>query len=252
LLSSPFAVVLVFVAFAYSGWNAAAYMGAELIKPERTLPRALLIGTAVVTGLYILLNLSFLLVVPSSELAGVEEVGFVVGERLWGASAASAISLMIAFIMLCPTSAMLMIGPRVAEAMARDGFLPDIFGRLNRHNVPSKAIALMAFVAAVIAVTSSFAPLLIYIGFTLNVFSALTVVSLFRLRRQGRSHHRICVGYPVTPIVFLVFTIWMTVWSIQSQPAATIAGMLTLAGGYVAYLLRARRRGPRVQIAGEE
>ena len=252
LLSSPFAVVLVFVAFAYSGWNAAAYIGAELNRPERTLPRALLIGTGIVTALYLLLNVSYLMVVSPSELAGVEQVGFVVGERLWGTSAANAISLTLAFIMLCPTSAMLMIGPRVAEAMARDGFLPEVFGRLNSRNVPSRSVALLAVIAVIIAVTSSFGPLLIYIGFTLNVFSALTVVGLFRLRRQGRSRHKICIGYPVTPIIFLAFTVWMTVWSIQSQPAATIAGILTLAGAYGIYLLRVRSMGAIPEVVVEE
>jgi APA family basic amino acid/polyamine antiporter len=83
---------------------------------------------------------------------------------------------------------------------------------------------------------------LIYIGFTLNLFSALTVISLFRLRSKGHSRFKICIGYPVTPIVFLAFTIWMTVWSIQSQPVATLTGLVTMAGGYLIYFLQMKRR----------
>src|SRR5262245_5563072 len=240
LLSSPFAVVLVFVSFAYSGWNAAAYIGTEIKAPERTLPRSLLIGTALVTVLYILLNLCYLLVVPAGDLAGVEAVGYLVGKRLWGTGVADVISMLIAVTLLCPTSAMLMVGPRITEAMARDGFLVSGLARLNHRKVPSRAVATMALLASVIAVTSSFDSLLIYIGFVLNIFSALTVVSLFRLRRENRARIKICVGYPFTPLLFLAFTIWMTAWSIQEEPRATLAGFATLLIGYVFYLVRAK------------
>lgn len=241
LWSSPFAVVLVFVAFAYAGWNAAAYIGTELKEPQRTLPRSLLIGTTVVTLLYLMLNLSYLLVVPTRELAGVEQVGYLVAARLWGVGVADVVSMLIALTLLCPISAMLMVGPRIAEAMSRDGFLHQGLSRLNRRNVPSRAVGLQALLAAIIAMVSSFGDLLIYIGFTLNIFAALTVISLFRLRRENRAHVKVCVGYPLTPIVFLIFTMWMTVWSVREEPRATLAGLATLAIGYIVYLFRARQ-----------
>jgi len=241
LMSAPFAVVLVFVSFAYAGWNAAAYIATELQAPARTLPRSLLLGTVIVTILYFLLNLSYLLVVPAKSLSGVDQVGFVVASKLWGANTGGFVSMLIALTLLCPISSMLMVGPRIAEAMARDGFLPQWLARLNHRNVPARAIALQAGIAALIAVTFSFDTLLIYIAFTLNIFSALTVLSLFRLRREGRARVKICVGYPVTPLIFLGFTIWMTVWSIKEQPAAAWAGAITLASGFVLYLFRAKQ-----------
>jgi APA family basic amino acid/polyamine antiporter len=241
LFSSPFAVVLVYVAFAYAGWNAAAYIGTELKSPERTLPRSLLLGTTLVTLLYLLLNVSYLLVVSTKDLSGVEQVGYVVAMKLWGGGAAEIVSMLIALTLLCPISAMLMVGPRIAEAMARDGFLPQSLSRLNSRRVPSRAVALQAALAAIIALTSSFGGLLIYIGFTLNIFAALTVISLFRLRREGRARVRVCVGYPLTPLIFLAFTLWMTIWSIREEPAASLAGLATLVVGYILYLLRARQ-----------
>jgi basic amino acid/polyamine antiporter, APA family len=241
LLSSPFAVVLVFVAFAYAGWNASSYIATELKTPERTLPRSLLVGTTLVTVLYLLLNLSYLMVVPARELSGVKEVGYVVAARLWGEGMAEIVSMLIAVTLLCPISAMLMVGPRVAEAMSRDGFLPASLSRLNRRQVPSRAIMLQALFAAGIALYTSLGELLIYIAFTLNIFAALTVISLFRLRRENRAHVKVCIGYPVTPIIFLMFTLWMTVWSIQAEPKATLAGLGTLVVGYILYLLRARQ-----------
>jgi APA family basic amino acid/polyamine antiporter len=250
LLSSPFAVVLVFVAFAYAGWNAAVYIGTELKDPQQTLPRSLLIGTAFVTLLYVLLNVSYLLAVPTQELSGVKEVGYLVATKLWGKHTAEIVSMLIALTLLCPVSAMLMVGPRVAEAMSRDGFLPRGLSRLNSRHVPSRAVALQAVLASIIALTSSFESLLIYIGFTLNLFAALTVISLFRLRRENRARIKVCIGYPVTPLVFLLFTLWMTIFSIREQPWATLAGFATLIVGFGLYLVRARQARLVEETAG--
>jgi APA family basic amino acid/polyamine antiporter len=241
LLSSPFAVVLIFVAFAYAGWNAAAYIGTELKDPERTLPRSLLLGTTVVTLLYLLLNLSYLLVASTKELAGVDAVGTLVATKLWGKSIADVVAMLITLTLLCPISAMLMVGPRIVEAMARDGFLPPALSRLNARNVPSRAVALQGGLAAAIALAAGLEGLLFYIAFTLNIFAALTVVSLFRLRRQGLARVKVCIGYPITPIIFLVFTVWMTIWSIQTEPWGALAGLITLAVGFILYLSRARQ-----------
>src|SRR4029078_9606943 len=137
----------------------------------------------------------------------------VVASKLWGANTGGFVSMLIALTLLCPISSMLMVGPRIAEAMARDGVLHRMLARVNHRNVPARAIALQAGIAAVIAVTFSFDTLLIYIGFTLNILAALTVFSRFRRRSENRSRVKICIGYPVTPLIFLIFTIWMTVWS---------------------------------------
>ncbi len=174
-------------------------------------------------------------------MSGVEQVGYLVATKLWGNGIAEIVSMLIALTLLCPISAMLMVGPRIAEAMARDGFLPASLSRLNRRNVPWRAVALQAGLAAAFALVSSFGGLLVYVGFTLNIFAALTVISLFVLRRENRAHVKVCVGYPITPLIFLAFTIWMTIWSIREEPRATLAGLGTLVVGFVLYLLRARQ-----------
>jgi len=162
LLSSPFAVVLIFVAFAYAGWNAAAYIGTELKNPERTLPRSLLLGTTLVTLLYILLNLSYLLAASTKELAGVEQVGSLVAMKLWGKGTADIVSMLIALTLLCPISAMLMVGPRIVEAMARDGFLPRALSRVHPINrAPQLAIVTQSILTLTLAITSTFEQLAI-------------------------------------------------------------------------------------------
>lgn len=239
--TSASAVVLIFVYFAYSGWNAAAYIGSELKDPERVLPRSLLLGTLVVTAIYVLLNAAYLVSTPVASLVDVNEVGFVVAQTLWGDAAARAVAFLIAVTLVCPISAMILVGPRVIEAMAADGLLPAALARLNARKVPTLAVAFQAAVAVLVALTSSFGTLLVYIGFTLNIFAALTVVALIQLRRRGLSKHRICVGYPIPPIIYLAFAAWVTVWSIQSQPMATLAGLFTLGSSLALYQWMKRR-----------
>ena len=240
--SSAFAVVLIFVSFAYSGWNAAAYVGGEISNPERTLPRSLLLGAGAVAVLYVLVNVSYLSAVPTAQLSGVKEVAHDVAQKLWGTTGGNLTSILIAVTLVSPVSAMIMIGPRVLEAMSSDGFMPRSFSKLNRRRVPATAVFAQAALAAVIAVTSSFGPLLIYIGFTLTIFAALTVLSLFRLRRQP-DIKRVCVGYPVTPIIFLAFALWAMVWSIRAQPIPALAVLATLLAGYIAYAIREMKIG---------
>jgi APA family basic amino acid/polyamine antiporter len=238
--SSAFAVVLIFVSFAYSGWNAAAYVGGEISNPARTLPRSLLLGAGAVAVLYVLVNVSYLSAVPTAQLSGVKEVAHDVAQRLWGTTEGNLTSALIALTLISPVSAMIMIGPRVLEAMSSDGFMPRSFSRLNRRKVPATAVFVQAALAALIAVTSSFGPLLIYIGFALTIFAALTVLSLFRLRKQP-DIKRVCIGYPVTPVIFLAFALWSTVWSVRAQPIPALAVLATMLAGYIAYAIRERK-----------
>lgn len=240
--TSSYAVVLIFVAFSYSGWNAASYIGAEIIQPEKTVPRILIIGTVVVTAIYVVLNYAYFSAVPVEELAGVESIAHIVGTSIWGKTGGIIISLLIAVGIVATVSAMIMTGPRVYEAMAKDRLFPRSLAKLNKRGVPSRAVGFQAVVAIIFALTATFSALLVYIGFTLNIFACLGVAAVFRLRKKGRSTIRVCWGYPITPIVFLLFTTWMTMWSLYSQPYSTVSGLGTLAGGYLIYQIQARSR----------
>ena len=241
-LTSGFAVMLIFITFAYSGWNAAAYIGAEIAEPERALPRSLLLGTGVVTLLYMLANVSYLSAVPADRLAGQKEVAQIVGAAQWGAGGGKIVAGLIALCLVGTVSAMVFVGPRVAEAMAADGLLPGVLGRLNARGVPMSAVWAQAVVASLFAVAAVFDKLLIYIGYTLNIFAALTAVALVRLRRSGGSRWRVCVGYPLPPLVFAAFAVWMTIWSVRSEPKATLAGVATLLVGLAAWWVGEMRR----------
>ncbi len=235
------AVVLIFVAFAYFGWNAASYIGAEISKPEKNLPIALISGTVIVTFLYIMVNYAYLMAVPIEKLAGVESIASTAAAALWGSSGSITISFLISIGLISTVSAMIITGPRVYEAMAADNLFPKSFAKLNTHGVPSLAVVLQAAIAIVFVLTSTFGSLLIYIGFTLNIFAILAVLTIFLVRRRNLSTTKICWGYPVTPVIFIMFALWMTVWSIMSQPISTLTGMGTLAAGYFVYLILNRK-----------
>ncbi len=244
--TSSFAVILIFVAFAYSGWNAASYIGAEIKDAGKNLPQALILGTSMVTILYVLVNYAYVSSVSVKDLAGVESVANTVGVALWGHAGGNVISISIAIGLVSTVSAMIIIGPRVYEAMASDRLFPVRLAKLNDHGVPSTAVGLQGILAALFALTSSFGTLLIYIGFTLNIFAALTVFSVYQMRKRDLSRIRVCRGYPFTPLIFLVFTLWMTVWSIHSNPMAALSGLGTLGAGYLLYRVQ-KRRNLRVQ-----
>jgi len=248
LVAPELAVALIYVAFAYSGWNAAVYLAGEVREPSRSLPTALLAGTAVVTALYLGLNAAFLGAAPAAELAGVVEVGQVAAVRLLGAGAGRALSALIALVLLSSVSAMLMAGPRVCEAMGRDHPALSVLARRTRRGGPAAAVALQASLALAMIATSSFGALLRYIGFTLSVVSGLAVLGVLVLRRREPSLPRPyrAWGYPVTPLLFVALSAWTAAHAVARNPGSSWAGIATLAVGLALHRrLGGRGRGGR-------
>jgi APA family basic amino acid/polyamine antiporter len=240
---AAYAVALVYVGYAYIGWNAAAYVGGEIRDPERNLPRALLLGTALVTALYLALNVVFLWSAPPAALAGEVEVAHTSARALFGATGATVASSLIAASLAGTVGGMMMIGPRVALAMARDGVMFRALGRLNSRGAPTAAVAVQGLVAAVGAATAGLDRLLIYAGFTLTLSAAGTVVVALRLRRlqpDARRPHR-AFAWPASAIVFLLLAGYMTVLSIWERPRESAAGIGTLVVGAALYPFTTRR-----------
>ncbi|MBN2705919.1 MAG: amino acid permease, partial [Deltaproteobacteria bacterium] len=241
--------------FAYSGWNAAAYLGAEIVRPQRNIPIALIAGTLVVMGFYMALNLVYLYAVPARELAGVMEIGALAATRLFGGACSRLFGVAVALGILSVLSAMIMTGPRIYYAMARDGIFFSVFGSLNpEHKTPAASIFLQAGLAALMVLSASFENLLIYIGFTLSLFASLTVLGLLRIRRRDGAPadggYRTW-GYPVTPLLFILGNLWIIGFSVCQRPLASLIGLTTIAVGLIAYLGFARRRSS-LQVARAE
>lgn len=233
-----FAISFIFISFAYSGWNAASYLGAEIKNPQKNLPLALLIGTIFVTILYMLLNFVYIYALSVDEMSGVLQVATKASNVLFGDKIGSIISLAISFGLLSVVSAMIMAGPRVYYAMAEDGLFFQRFKKVcTKRNTPVQAIILQAIIAIIMILTSTFESLLIYIGFTLSLASMLTVIGLIKLRVQKPQIPRPykTLWYPYLPLIFIFANIGIIIFSFVSRPFISSLGLLTIFVGVIIY-----------------
>lgn len=236
---ASFAVSLVWISFSYSGWNAAVYLGGEVREPERNLPRALLLGTGTVAVLYLLLNAAFVFAAPVPELAGRLEIGRRCAELLGGPAWAEAVTALVAIGLISSASSLVMAGPRVYARMAEDGYLPATFAASSRP--PRFAMALQTGVALALLWSLTFDRLLTYIGFTLSLSTAATVIGLIRLRRREGAAFAV-PGWPWVPGVFLAGVVGMTTLAVAPRPMEALLGLATLVVGGIAWVLMPRRR----------
>lgn len=234
-----FAVSLVWISFAYSGWNGAVYVGGEVRDPERNLPRALLLGTLVVTLAYLALNAVFVLAAPVGELAGKAEVGAIAAEALGGPGLRRFLTLIVALALFTSVSSLVMSGPRVYARMAADGVFPRFFGVAG--DVPGRAVALQVALAIAVVWLAGLQTLLGYIGFTLGLCAAAAVLGLVRLRSREGAERVHVPGWPLVPALFLALTLFASVYMARREPRQALYGAATVAVGLVPYFVWRRR-----------
>ncbi|HTK94274.1 MAG TPA: amino acid permease, partial [Terriglobales bacterium] len=239
---SAWLVALIPVMFTYSGWNAAAYVAEEIREPVRNVPRALAGGTIVVIVLYLLLNALYLYAVPMATMAGKPSAGDTAAEALFGTRGADVLVPIILVALAAGISAMIIAGPRVYFAMARDGLFFPAAGRVHpRFHTPAWSIAAQAFWSILLVLTGTFEQLLLYTGFAVVLFSAVATVALFVLRSRPHDESVPRWGYPVAPGLFILASIAMLVSSIVREPKPSAAGLAILAAGVPLFFwLRAR------------
>ncbi|HEY0790767.1 MAG TPA: amino acid permease [Chthoniobacterales bacterium] len=255
LVSPSFAVSLVYVMYAYSGWNAASYIIDEVLEPARNVPRALAVGTVLVTGVYLLLNFVFLRTTPKAVLAGQLDVGILAGQSMFGRTGATAVSVLISFGLIATVGAMAWIGPRVTKAIAED--LPKLawFCRTTQNGTPVLATVFQVSIVTVLILSASFEKVLVYIQFSLLLSSFLTVLGLVVLRiRQPRLERPYRVwGYPATPLIFLAVSIHMMVYTARERPIESGFGLLTACLGLLFFfILREQKRPLRAYPAAAD
>ncbi|QTA92550.1 APC family permease [Desulfonema magnum] len=254
VFQDKFAISLIFVSFAYSGWNAAAYLGGEIINPGRNIPLALFTGTFLVICLYLILNFVYIYALGTQEMSGVLGVGAKSAVSLFGKDISKYFSGAIAIGILSALSAMIMTGPRVYYAMSKDRVFFELFAKVNKiHKTPAYSIFLQAGIAILLVLTSSFDKLLLYIGFTLSLFTMMTVVGMVIIRRRESSVRPEktykTFGYPVTPLLFILGNLWIIFYSVKCRPLTSLYGLLTIAAGIVVYFYFDKQK-PLVLTAG--
>lgn len=238
-----FAISLVWVYVAYSGWNAATYVAEELHRPSKTLPWALGIGTVLVTALYLALNLVFIYASPLEGMKNVEAVGSFAASHLFGPVGAGVFAGLMAMSLMSTVNAMVTIGPRVYFAMARNGAFPAVAAKVHpKFHTPVAAILAQA-VATMLMTMTPFPQLVLYIGMTLNIFTVMSVLSIFFFRkREGwQKLGAVSFLYPAFPVLFAMVGIWMTYQGVVLKPYIALATLLTLATGAAVYRVRLRR-----------
>jgi APA family basic amino acid/polyamine antiporter len=244
-LRSPlFGVELMYVSFAYSGWNTAAYLAGEFRRPARDIPWAVVTGTAVVAALYLGLNVVFLAAAPAAALANKEEVASIAAVSLFGERAGEFVTFLIALGLVSTVSSNIMAGPRVYEAMGFDYPALKFLTTRRAGGGPVLAIALQATLAAVLLLTATFDQLITYVSVTLALFATATVLGVLILRRSEPKLPRPyrTWGYPVPPILFLAIELWMIAVAVFQRPSTAAFSAGTIALGLVLYCaLRPRR-----------
>jgi len=239
ILSGSFAISLVYVLYAYTGWNAATYMVDEVKNAKRNVPLALLIGTGFVTVLYLLLNAAFFYSTPIEDMKDQPEVGLIAAKAIMGERGGMIMGILISFGLISTISSMTWAGPRVTLTMGRDHHEFRIFNRLNRNGVPHLAILVQTVVVVVLIVTATFEQLIQYVQALLTISSVMVVAGLvwMRIRHPRAERPYRAWGYPFTPILFFAVSIYVLVFQIIDKTKEFSYGLGTLSFGALLYFL---------------
>ncbi|MBS3818936.1 amino acid permease [bacterium] len=228
---------LMWIMFAFSGWNASAYIGSEVKNPRKNLPLSLLLGTGGVIILYFGLNFLYVYAVSPEKMSGVISIGGLAAGNLFGQSFESLFSLLIAFALFSSLSAFIILGPRVYYSMAKDGYFFRFASKVHpRFRVPSKSIGLQCLIAVIIVLTGSFDQILTYMGFSLGIFPILAVIGIFKLRRSQQSTFKM-PGFPFVPLLYILSGFSILVLGLLEQPIPSLIAVLTVLLGIPAFFV---------------
>ncbi len=238
-----FFAALVAGLFAFGGWHMVSYAAEETVDPVRTIPRALLLGTLLVTALYVAVNAAYLHVLPLATVAASNAVAADFADATIGGSGRELMSAVVVLSTLGAINGVILAGPRVYLAMARDGLLFQWTASVHPvYRTPHRAIVLQALWACVLVATGSYRVLFTRVVYTEWIFFGLMAGSLFVLRRRaGYTPAYRMWGYPILPALFVLSTVAIVVNQIVSQPLESATGLLLVLSGLPVYLLWARR-----------
>ena len=255
-----FGAALVGSLFSSDAWNNVTFAAAEVKQPSRNLPLALVLGTGMVTLLYISANFAYLSVLPfhgdpngatvlerGIQYATQDRVGTAAAQVIFGASGATIMAVLILISTFGCNNGLILAGARVYWAMARDGLFFARAGTLNRHHVPAAALVLQAVWTSLLALTGTYGQLLDYVIFAALVFYVLTTIGLFVLRRTRPDAERPyrAVGYPVLPALYIALAGAVAVILLLADKTRTqaLSGLVVVLLGIPVYYLWRRTAG---------
>jgi len=242
-----FGAAVIGALWSFTGWSIVTYVAEEIREPERTLPRALISGSVILTAIYLLANAGYFFVLTPQEVASVPESSSVAGEVLIRLIGAGGVSLMAAGLMASSFGSMhagMVTQTRMAYAMARDGLLPRSLATVSeRARVPTHAVMLVGTFAIAFALSGTFDVITDLVVFVLLLFNGLAVASIYVLRRKLPDVPRPyrMWGYPIVPALYLGATIYLMINTLLATPGRALAGIGIVALGLPVYFYYARR-----------
>lgn len=237
LTSTAFGISLIYVSYAYTGWNAAVYITSELERPQKELPKILLIGTATVMVLYLLLNIAFLYSSPIADLEGKTEIGYIAAVNIFGSNGAAIVGLMLSLLLISTVSAMIIAGPRALQAIGEDFNSLSFLSKVNKSDIPENAIYFQSIISLIYIFTSSFEKIIIFAGMILALNSFLAILGVFVLRMKEPDLIRPykTFGYPFVPAFYLIITFIMIAMAAANAPLNALGSITIIIVGVIFY-----------------
>ena len=245
---SGFLYALVAGLFAFGGWHMVTYNSEETVDPAKTIPRALMLGTGIVTVGYILLNAVYMYILPLDKVAGSTRIAADAADAVIGSGGGAFMSVLVVFSTFGALSGIILCGPRVYYAMARDGLLFSWLGDIHpRFRTPHKAIVLQAVWASVLVATGSYRILFTRVVFTEWIFFGLMAIGLMKLRKRNTPIRRYAItGCFWVPVLFSLSSFAIVIHQLVSNPGESLIGLsLVLTGIPVYYFWRKKNQEER-------
>jgi basic amino acid/polyamine antiporter, APA family len=237
-----YASALIAIMYAYSGWNGTTYIGGEIRSPEKNLPRALMMGTLLVTVIYLAMNVLYLMSSPGEAVLseGVETIGALAAKNLFGPAIGPAFDACIVVILLSSVSVQMMIGPRVTYAMAKDRVIFKFLGRINpRFGTPDRAIIVQMAIAVIYTFIgfNAILTMLIYMGFALSIFPLLTVAGMVytRIKKPDIARPFRVPLFPLVPAIYILLALFIIVGTLIESTGPSLFAVAIIAVGVVIY-----------------
>ncbi len=235
IIQPNFAVSMVYVSYAYVGWNAASYVAGEIENPRQNLPKSLILSTLFVALCYVLFQIVMLKSSSVASLAGKEEVASVAFTNLMGSTFGKWVSVFIALQLIATISSYLWVGPRVTHAMASEFRLWKPLSKTNKNGIPVLALWVHVLISIVLAISGSFEKVLVYAGFVLQLMGSLTVATSLFIKIKSADTFK-SPFKPILQILFLLFNAGVLVFTAFQRPTESFAGLGLLFIGLIIYL----------------
>jgi len=238
ILKPGFAVSLIYVTYAYQGWNQAAYITEEIHNPKKNLPRALIAGTLAVTIMYVLIQYVMLRHGSIDQLSGQAEVATIAFSNVLGSNGGRWISILIAVQLIATMSSYIWVGSRMTHAMSQEHVLWSPLARTSKSDIPVRAIWLQVGISILLAISVSLEQVMLYAGFVLQLMSTLTILASFFIKPKFGAF-RSPLGRTLQ-VIYILFSLVVLSYILYERPLESLLGISIILIGLITYFIKRR------------